>query len=104
MTLEEKILALYPSLTVEKIEIYIEIGIAAIKAYLNTTEKEEKIKEKYGAALIKFACNFADGSNTKNIKQFTQGSKSVTYATTTSGEISDDIKALLPNPFVKMMG
>lgn len=103
----QKIMMLYPEVNILQVEIYKEMGIDLILNYLiniNVKVKKTEVETKYSSALLKLICNMIECSKTNNIKQMSQGSKSVTYAKTEGFIIGDDIKSLLPLPRVKMMG
>ena len=103
----EKIMMLYPGANVLQIEIFKEMAKDLIFNYLsgiNVKVIKDEIESKFSSALLKLICNMIEASKTNNIKQISQGSKSVTYAKTEGLIITDDIKVLLPVPRVKMMG
>lgn len=103
----EKIMMLYPNVNILQVEIYKDMGIDLIYNYLitiNIKVKKEDVEIKYSSALLKLICNIIDASKTNNVKQISQGSKSVTYSKTEGFVISEDVKSLLPLQRVKLMG
>ena len=85
--------------TEEELEI---IAINSIRNYLNITDTDEEIKDKYSYAfkplynVIQTQANKPSG-----VSSVTQGSQSVTYTNTSDGYITDDIKAILPKPYIR---
>lgn len=105
--MNEKIIKLYPNTNPLVIDVYKGIAIDLIESYLkniNVVVKKEDIESKYESALLLVLCNALEGKSTGNVKQMSQGNKSVTYGDNKAFIISDDVKALLPLPRVKMMG
>lgn len=105
--IDEKIAKLYPKTNPLVLDVYKDIAIDLIKSYLdsiNVTNKKEEIEVKYESALLLVLCNAIEGKSTGNVKQMSQGNKSVTYEEGKAFTISNDVKALLPLPRVKMMG
>lgn len=103
----EKIKILYPNVDINKITLYEELATDLIKIYLesiNIDEINEDIKIKYSSALFKMIYNAIENEGESNIKQKSQGSKSVTYNTDRFLIVSDDIKGLLPAPRVRFLG
>lgn len=101
----EKIKALYPEEDSKKIEVYKDIGINLIKEYLNVNCSNGKIEVKYGNALLLFLINTIDYSKDKGVLSKKQGNKSITYSEDRKAlTLTDDIKALLPCPSVRVMG
>lgn len=103
----DKIMILYPVVNILQAEIYKDLAIDLIYNHLtniNIKVNKSEIEVKYSSALLKLVCNMIEASKTNNIKQMSQGSKSVTYAKTEGFIIGDDIKSLLPSARVKMMG
>ena len=87
-----------------KLNLYIDIAIDSIKSYLNNPKFDnDYIKENFQSAIIELVCKAYMSKNTKNIKQMSQGSRSVTYSDTNTGfKITDDIAELLPSPYLKL--
>ena len=83
------------------------IILSMIRHYLNVTWTDKKIKEEYPEA-IKVAMANYNKAATENrpigISSISQGSQSISYASTELNEIVIDgiVKALLPRPFLKM--
>lgn len=89
-----------------KLNIYIDIAADTIKNYLNNNALDnEFIKNNYQAAVIELVCKVYKSKDTNNIKQMTQGSRTITYQDANSGgfNITEDIANLLPTPYIKMM-
>lgn len=78
-----------------------------IVRYLNKEFSFEHVVSKYPDALLEITCNLyrnrnRNNSNKEGIKQKTQGSRSVTYSDI-GDVITDEIKDMLPLPFVGVM-
>jgi hypothetical protein len=80
----------------EIINVYIRKSKVMIANYLNITSTT--IETDYPDAVIEFAMVNLNKKGTEGIKQYSQGSRSTTYA----NELPDSVKALLPVPFVRM--
>ena len=79
-------------------------AITLIKTYLNSSVYDVAyIEENFADAITELVCNSYTDKGKSNIQSETQGSRSVTYKTG-SITINDDVKKLLPNPFVRMVG
>lgn len=84
--------------TEEELDI---IAINSIRNYLNVDLTDKEIKDKYSYAfkplynVIQTQANKPSG-----VSSVTQGSQSVTY-NTSDGYITDDIKAILPKPYIR---
>lgn len=87
-----------------EINIYIRRAVTLIKEYLNLGSNDTTdIENIYPDACIAYVMEqFQKGGN-EGIKQFTQGSRSVTYSNTNNG-LSDNVTSLLPVPYARMMG
>lgn len=89
----------------ELLIIYIKRAIYTIKNYLNKEcITDEEIELLHGEAIISLV---VDGhksvtGGTDGIKSMSQGSRSVTYKDDVSFTINDSVKALLPNPYIRM--
>lgn len=86
-------------------------AIAYIKGYLNVLDNptwtKEYILQNYGAAveLLIEKANKVSSLKIPGVKSVTEGGQSVTFGDNTEAwNITDDIKTLLPAPFVRMMG
>jgi hypothetical protein len=104
MTLEEKILILYPELELNKLLVYKDMGIDVIKNFINTKESKEVILQKYENALLQLIGNKVQSDNINGIKSYSMSKTSITYGEDKGFRITDDIKSLLPTPYVKLMG
>lgn len=81
-----------------EINIYIRRATTLIKAYLNDSNAD--IENMYQDACIAYVIEQLNRKGNEAIKQYSQGSESGTY----SSDLSDNVKALLPTPYVRMMG
>lgn len=101
----EKIQDLYPNENIDKINIYINIGVNLIREYLNVNDSNEEIEFKYENALLLFLINSIEYSSDKGILSKKQGNKSVTYANYRKAlTLNSDVKALLPCTKLNIMG
>lgn len=101
----EKINILYPTEDMNRILIYMDIGISLIREYLNIDYSDDKIEKKFENALILFLINSIDYSKDKGISTKKQGNKSITYTNYRRGlQLTSDIKDLLPSPSIRVMG
>lgn len=92
----------------ELLEIFCDISIQKIIKYLNNPNISEfDIVERYSSALvlcIKDAYNYHKNKlKNEGIKQQSQGSRSVTFDLSNNVGLSDDVKACLPLPKVRVM-
>lgn len=82
-----------------------QMAIISIRRYLNKDFTDIEIKEKFALA-IKVIVNNADTLlNTKapGVTSMSQGSQSMTFKDGIEAYvITDDVKALLPRPFIRM--
>lgn len=89
-----------------KLNIYISMAITLIKNYLNNDLLDDQyIKDNYSTAITLIVTNAYEcknNGNNGNVKSITQGARSVTYGEDKAFCINDDIKALLPVPYVQM--
>lgn len=83
---------------------YEKMAIMSIRNYLNKDFSDEYIKDKFGLAVKRLIVNAKElDSKPTGIVQATEGSRSVTYKSGVEvGVITDDVKALLPTPYVRM--
>lgn len=87
------------------LNLYIKRAIYTIKNYLNNDRlTDEDIETLHREAIVSLVVDAQriESSGNKGIKSQTQGARSVTYADEKSFSITDDIKAILPVPKVKM--
>jgi len=83
------------------IQIYINRGITQIRNYLNLKDSDTTdIEANYSDALIEYVVEQYRKRGLEGTKQFSQGSRS---GTLTDG-LSNDVKTLLPKPYVRLMG
>lgn len=86
-----------------KLNIYISMAVTLIKNYLNNDLLEDQyIKDNYSTAITLIVTNAYECKRNGNIKSITQGARSLTYGEDKAFCINDDIKALLPIPYVKL--
>lgn len=104
MTFDEKVQILYPEIEINKLLIYKDMGIDIIKNYLNTMESNEVVLKKYESALLQLVGNKVQSDGANGIKSYSMSKTSITYGEDRGFRITDDIKALLPPPYVKLMG
>lgn len=85
-----------------KIQIYIDIAVKLIKNYLNNVRfTDEDIKIDHELAICLIVSN-AINNQTNGVKQIKEGDVSITYFEGKPFQITSDIKALLPTPYIKM--
>lgn len=92
----------YPKIDASKLELYLNISIVKITNYLNIDITSNKLIKKYKTALIVAVGNEINSIDKKDISSYREGNISITYKD--KNKLSDDVKALLPIPFVKLMG
>lgn len=92
----------YPKTDIKKLELYLNISLVKINNYLNINADNNTLINNYKTALIVSVGNEIDSIDKKNISSYREGNISITYKD--SNKLSDDVKALLPMPFVKLMG
>lgn len=84
---------------------YEAIAIEVIRKYLNKDFTDDEIKIKFSLA-IKILINNSlklSGSKTSGVKSYSEGGQSVTFKDGVEAwTITDDIKAVLPTPYVRM--
>lgn len=81
------------------LNVYIRRATVAIKSYLNLTDTID-IETNYPDAVIEYVTECLNKKGNEGVKQFAQGSRQGTYI----DGLTDDVRALLPLPFVHMMG
>jgi len=88
-----------------KLNIYISMALTLIKKYLNNDSFDDSyIEENFSMAIVLIVTNAYEckkNGSGGNIKSTTQGSRSVTYGDDKAFCINDDIKAMLPIPYIK---
>ena len=102
----------FPSLNEGDLNIHKKIAIQRLLLYfknsLNRQITETEIEAEYSYALFLLISNAINYSEIKGIKSIEQGNKKTTFveSISTSGayEITDEIKALLPKPLIKLRG
>ena len=81
------------------LNIYIHRANAAIRSYLSIDNTVD-VEIAYPDAVIEYVTECISKKGNEGIKQFTQGNRQGTY----NDGLTEDVKALLPLPYVKMMG
>lgn len=84
-------------------EEYEQMAIIAIRNYINKDYSDDFIKNRYSLAIKRITSNAKELENKPTgVVQATEGSKSITYKSGVEvGVITDDVKPLLPTPFVR---
>ena len=81
------------------------ICVQAIKEYLNKPLTDEEVKSKYRVALmymVEEAKEILKNSKT-GISSISQGSQSISYDSTVQAfKVSENVKALLPKPSIRL--
>lgn len=93
----------YPKINSKKLELYLDIALVKIKNYLNTDMDKITLIDNYKTAIIVEIDNEINLADKKNISTIKEGNISITYKENSS-KLSSEVKALLPRPFVKLMG
>lgn len=93
----------YPRVNSKKLELYLNIALVKIKNYLNTDMTDTSLISNYRTAIIVAIDNEINLADKKNISMIKEGNISITYKENSS-KLSSEVKALLPRPFVKLMG
>ncbi len=84
-----------------KINIFIRRAVTLIRNYLNLNSNDTtNIETVYQDAVTCYVMEQLQRDGNEGIKQYAQGSRSGTYG----NDLSDNVKALLPVPYVRMMG
>lgn len=77
-------------------------AIAVIKNYLNVDWEDDHILAEYDFVIEQIIQN-SKTSNATNIKSMSEGNQSITYKDNSGPwSITDDIKNMLPKPYVKL--
>lgn len=77
-------------------------AIAVIKNYLNVDWEDEYILTKYDFVIEQLIENSKMAANA-SIKSISEGNQSISYKDNSGAwTITDDIKAMLPKPYIKM--
>lgn len=77
-------------------------AIAVIKNYLNVDWEDEYISTKYDFVIEQLIENSKMAANA-SIKSISEGNQSISYKDNSGPwTITDDIKAMLPKPYIKM--
>ena len=93
----------YPKINSKKLELYLDIALVKIKNYLNTDMDKITLMDNYKTAIIVAIDNEINLADKKNISMIKEGNISITYKENSS-KLSSEVKALLPRPFIKLMG
>lgn len=78
------------------INVYIRLGADAIKDYLHCGDID--IEANYSSALIQYCIEKLNNKGLEGQKQFSQGGRSGTI----NNSLSQDVKDLLPTPYVTL--
>ncbi len=88
-----------------KLNIYISMATTLINNYLNNDAFDDTyIQENFSMAITLIVINAYEckkNGNSGNIKTISQGSRSVSYGDDKAFCINDDIKVMLPTPYIK---
>lgn len=82
-----------------------QMAIIAIRRYLNKDFTDDAIREQFALAIKVLVNNAENLMNTKapGVTSMSQGSQSMTFKDGVEAfSITDDIKALLPRPYIKL--
>ena len=84
------------------LNVYQKMAFDDIRVYLNRENfSDDFIANHFESAVVRLMVKKIKGNSMEGrIQSYTQGSKSVTYATAT--EVDDDIKKMLPRPYIKL--
>lgn len=93
----------YPKINSKKLELYLDIALVKIKNYLNVDIDKITLIDNYKTAIIVAIDNEINLADKKNISTIKEGNISITYKENSS-KLSSEVKALLPRPFIKLMG
>jgi len=84
-----------------EINIYIRRAVTLIENYLNLGSNNTiDVENTYQDACTAYVMEQFNRKGNEAIKQYSQGSESGTYGS----DLSDNVKALLPVPYARMMG
>lgn len=95
---------MYADLELEK------IAIESIKNYLNVIGKglwrDDYIKSNYSLAIKLIADNYRNmteiNNGISNISSISQGGQSISFNSATNSFITEDVKLILPKPFIRL--
>lgn len=93
----------YTKIDSKKLKLYFDISLVKINKYLNIDMDKSTLINKYKTAIIVAIGNEINLADKKNISTIKEGNLSITYKNNSS-KLSSEVKALLPTPFVKLMG
>lgn len=82
-----------------------EMSIVAIRNYLNKDFSDQYIKKNFGFAIKRFISNTKtlDSSKVVGASSISENGSSISFREgIEAGTITDDIKALLPKPYIRM--
>jgi hypothetical protein len=92
------------------LNIYIKRAVTFIKKYINNDDFDnEYIESNFQDAITLLVYNAYKVKGNENVQSMQQGQRSVTFKTVTSYAsgstytITDDVRALLPTPYAKLM-
>lgn len=87
-----------------------QLAISSIRNYLNVVGKEkwtdDYIKSNYAIAIKVIMNNYKNilevNNGISNINSVSQGGQSISFNSNSNALISDEVKLLLPRPFIKL--
>lgn len=83
-----------------------QMAIVAIRNYINKDFSDQYIKKNFGLAIKRLITNskkLEDAKLVAGLKSITEGEQTLSFKTDAEAwVITDDIKCLLPTPYVKM--
>lgn len=83
-------------------------ALAKIKGYLNVIDNpkwtKEYILKNYGVVVELLIEKATEFKKMNGVKSISEGNQSMTFTDEGKWTITDDIKELLPDPFIKLMG
>jgi hypothetical protein len=107
MTFDEKLATLFPDLDASTLVIYRSMSCDAIRNYMNvdaTIYTDDVVEATYQSGILQLISNKIKFDDMDGIKSTTVSSIGITYADNKGLAITDDVKALLPPPYVRVYG
>lgn len=77
-------------------------AIEIIRNYLNKDLTDSEIMSKYSIAIVRILENLENNKDSIGVSKITQGSQSVEYVEAQDKILTDDIKKLLPLPYIRL--
>lgn len=81
---------------------YRKLAYMAIRKYLNINITDDEIETLYSFVVDLIVQNIEQNQGKSNVQSERQGSRSISYFSSSSGCMTDEIKDLLPLPKVRM--